>query len=313
MKISVVKRNGKIYVTDAPDYELQAYMGTNLGIFKAEDVAYLSAKVDDLGLCGIQTGNLLGFTAEIYERGILSREDLGFELKWGNCEAFSRLIDLIVERKGVGNMLAEGTYRAALKISELKGVNALDYAIQVKGVGIGAHGVRSGLDYQQFSYAASVQGGDHTSAPTEPFERGEILATFVDSAVVCFFTLSHKYIWDFLNAVTGFNINQDLWAKYNARAILSIQRVLLLLGGPDVRWNPRVHDDLPKRFYEPLPSGPKKGEAANKETVKKMLIEYYKFLGWDELGIPTEETLEELSLKEDLKPLIEKIRRRLFR
>jgi len=311
MKVSVVKKCGSIYITDAPDYELQAYMGTNLGIFKAEDIAYLSAIVDDFGLCGIQTGNLLGFVAELYEKGILTEEDLGFSVRWGDTEAFKRLIEMIVRREGIGNILAEGTFRAALRISSMKGMNVLDYAVQVKGIAVGAHGVRSGLDYQQFSYAASVQGGDHTSAPSEPFDRGEVFTTFADSAVICLFTVSKKYMWDFTRAVTGFEITQESWTKYSARAILSIQRVLLLLGGPDIYWDPRVHDDIPKRFYEPLPSGPKKGEAASRDTVRKTLIEYYKFLGWDELGLPTDETLEDLGLRKLLEPLVKKIRKRL--
>ncbi len=311
MKISVVRRNGRIYATDAPDYELQAYMGTNLGVFKAEDVAYLSAKVDDLGLCGIQTGNTLGFIAELYQRGILTEEDIGFKVEWGDIEAFSRLIDLIASRNGIGDICAEGTYRAAVRISEMKGINVLDYAIHAKGIGIGAHGVRSGLDYRPFSYATSVQGGDHTSAPTEPFDRGEVYMTLADSAVICSFVLRDKYVWEFINAVTGMKITREKWIDYNAKAILTIQRVLLLLGGPDIYWDPRIHDDIPKRFYEPLPSGPKKGSAPERKEVEELKRRYYEFLGWDELGIPKDETIEKLGLREEISPLIKKIRERL--
>jgi len=86
---------------------------------------------------------------------------------------------------------------------------------------------------------------------------------------------------------------------------------LLLLGGPDIYWDPRKDDDIPKRFYEPLPSGPKKGSAPEKKEVEETKKKYYEFLGWDELGIPTEETLEKLGLKDELLPLIKKIRERI--
>lgn len=46
----------------------------------------------------------------------------------------------IAARDGIGDLLAEGTLRAALKISEWKGVNALRFAVQSKGIAIGAHG-----------------------------------------------------------------------------------------------------------------------------------------------------------------------------
>ncbi|MCK4434708.1 hypothetical protein KAU92_04395 [Candidatus Bathyarchaeota archaeon] len=62
LKIAMVKTGQfKGAITDNPDYELQAYLGTNLGIFTPEANVFLTSLIDDLGLCGIQTGNLLGF------------------------------------------------------------------------------------------------------------------------------------------------------------------------------------------------------------------------------------------------------------
>ncbi|MCK4498717.1 aldehyde ferredoxin oxidoreductase, partial [Candidatus Bathyarchaeota archaeon] len=113
-------------ITDDPDYELQAYLGPNLGLFTPEENVYLSSLVDDLGLCGIQTGNVLGFTAELYQRGILTKVDLdGIELEWGDVKAFASLIQKITLREGVGDLLAQGTYRVALKIAELKKLDVL--------------------------------------------------------------------------------------------------------------------------------------------------------------------------------------------
>ena len=316
MKISRALLGGKAYLTDGPDYEMGAYLGPNLGIFDPKQIVVLSSMADELGLCGIQTGNVMGFAFELYQRGILSREEVGYELKWGDFEAAKRLLEDIAYRRGIGELLAEGTLRAALRITEEKKVDTLRYAVQVKGIGVGAHGVRSKKDYPQpIAYAASVQGGDHTSVAGLPKKsrESESWKAFLDSGVVCMFTsfaADEKTIIEYLNTVTGWNVTVDeLYDEIGPR-ILSIQRILLLLGGPDIYWNPRVHDDNPPRFYEPLPTGPYKGSAITREEVREKLLEYYKELGWDENGIPLDETLDKLKIGE-AKRLTRKIRSRL--
>jgi aldehyde:ferredoxin oxidoreductase len=156
MKIAMVKAGPlKGAITDNPDYELQAYCGTNLGIFDPEGCIYVSTVVDDLGLSGINSANTMGFAAELYQRGILTKEDFdGIEPKWGDTEAMGQLAKLIAERKAIGDVLAEGTYRAAKKITEMKGVDVTQYAVHVKGIEIGARaykrikvGVKEGLPF----------------------------------------------------------------------------------------------------------------------------------------------------------------------
>ena len=88
---------------------------------------------------------------------------------------------------------------------------------------------------------------------------------------------------------------------------LQIQRALLLLGGPDLKWNPTVDDDNPARFYDPLPTGPCKGQAADKASVKNKVKQYYAQAGWDQNGIPTTETLLKLKL-EDVDKSLNKMR-----
>ncbi len=291
-------------ITDDPDYELQAYLGPNLGLFTPEENVYLSSLVDDLGLCGIQTGNVLGFTAELYQRGILTKVDLdGIELEWGDVKAFASLIQKIASREGVGDLLAQGTYRAALKIAELKKLDVLQYAVQSKGIGIGAHGIRSGKDYPHIiSYACSVQGGDHTSIASLPFHGSgsELWHIFNDSAVICNFNsfgLRRKVILDFYEAVTGEELTQEEWCNFRGLRVLQLQRAMLLLGGPDLKWSPKIHDDNPPRFYEPLASGPYKGRTVQKAKVLKAKQKYYGEAGWDENGIPTSESLRRLGLE----------------
>lgn len=316
MKISYV-RHGKYKgaKTDAPDYELMAYLGPNLGIFKPEEIIYLSYLADELGLDAINAGNILGFAAELYEKGILSREDLGFELRWGDADAFARLMQMIAKREGIGNILAEGTHRAAKIISGIKRTDVTKFAVEVKGIAVGAHGIRSGEDYPSpIGYAVSVQGGDHTSPAFHEVKApaGEIEAAFVDSAVICWFTFWTNFdvLIKFLNAVTGWDMTVEEWVNQTALRIIHIQRLLLLLGGPDIYWDPRIHDDNPPRFYEPLPSGPYRGKKASREEVDKLKKAYYEGIGYDELGVPKPEVLKALGL-EDAIPLVERIKNRL--
>ena len=320
MKISYI-RTGKYKgaVTDPPDYELQAYLGTNLGIFDPEGIIYLSWLVDEYGLDAINTGNLLGFVAELYQRGILTKEDLqGIDLTWGDPDSFAKLMKLIVNREGIGDILAEGTYRAALKISEMKGVDVTKYAVHVKGVAVGAHGIRSGLDYTgPISYAVAVQGGDHTSTAVKKLParapEGELRAVFVDSAVICSFLtfiLSFEELLEFLNTVTGWKVTTEEWVNEIGLRIIHLQRALLLLGGPDIFWDPRIHDDNPPRFYEPLPSGPEKGKSASKEEVNELKKKYYEEMGYDEYGIPRSDVLRKLGL-EEVDQILMKVRERI--
>ncbi len=316
LKLAVVKAGPcKGAITDNPDYELEAYLGANLGIFDAGSTVGLSSLMEDLGYSGINGGNLLAFAAELYQRGILTKEDLdGVEPRWGDVAAFEALARRIAARDGkFFDMLAEGTYRAALKIGEAKNVDVLPYAVQIKGVEVGAHGVRSGRDYtHDVSYACSVQGGDHTSTATDAYDDME--SVFQDSAVYCNVISWGGEMGDldfrFMRAVTGWwNITEEKWKKRLGPRIVHIQRAAELLGGPDITWKMPEDDDNPARFYEPLPSGPEKGAAADKEEVQRRRREYYDAIGWDERGIPKSSVLKKLELG-DVDAALDRVRKR---
>ena len=309
MKVSCIKTGKwKGDITDLPDYELQAYCGTNFGIFDPESNIHLSALIDNLGHSGINGPNTMAFATELYQRGILKEEDFGFKPEWGNAEAFDKLAWLIAKREKIGDILAEGTYLAAKKIGEMRGIDCMPYAVHVKGIEIGAHGTRSDKDYtHDISYAVSVQGGDHTSAASDGF-RDMSGSIFNDSAVVCSFCGSSQNImFDYAKAVTGFNISVDSWRRNQGPRIITLQKALLLMGSPKVNWEPVIDDDNPPRFYEPLPSGPYKGKTTDKELVIQKTAAYFETLGWDKRGIPTKETLEKYGLG-DLEASMAKLR-----
>ncbi|MBM3291969.1 aldehyde ferredoxin oxidoreductase [Candidatus Bathyarchaeota archaeon] len=304
MKLSTPKIGKYIgALTDNPDYELMAYEGTNLGIFTPEENVYLSSLVDDNGLCGIQGGNILGFTAELFQRGIITREELSFELKWGDADAFAKLIELIVTRKGLGNILAEGTHFASEILGKQKGLDLSLYNITTKGIALGAHGIRSGLDYPHaISYALSSQGGDHTSCAYLPIDHptSELTVLLNDSGVHCNFntypTGTRSKLFEFYTAVRGWPMEKETWYNTDAKRIINIQRAALLLGGPEVKWRSKIDDINPKRFYEPLPNGPYKGKTKTVEEVDAYIQEYYSAMNWDQNGIPLSQELQRLKL-----------------
>ena len=305
LKLATIKTGPfKGAITDNPDYEMQAFLGPNLGIFIPEENVYLSSLIDDLGLCGIQSGSVLGFTAELYQRGILTKEDLdGIDLKWGDPEAFAKLARKIATRDGIGDVLAEGAYRAALELGKMKSVDLLPYLVHEKGVSIGAHGIRSGKDFSSnISYACSVQAGDHTSMAGLPADSsGEIADVLHDSGVYCSFNtfaLEEDLIFEFLAAVTGWKTTREEWYKDKGLRILQIQRAMLLLGGADAKWNPEKDDENPPRFYEPLPTGPYAGKTTDRKAFEDSKQEYYEAVGWDKRGVPQPEMLRRLRLQD---------------
>ena len=313
LKLAVIKAGPyKGAITDNPDYELEAYLGPNVGVFNAGGVVYLSSLIEDLGYSGINGGNLLAFATELYQRGILTKADLGgLELKWGDIDALTELARRIVSRKGkYFDALAEGTFSAAVKISKLKGVDVLPYAVQVKGVEVGAHGTRSDEDYtHDVCYACSVQGGDHTATVSDAY--GDMCTVFNDSAVYCSVVAwgwgLNGLDWRFFRAITGWDTTEDEWKRELGHRIVHIQRAAELLGGPDLRWEPPRDDDNPPRFYEPLPSGPHKGDFITKEVMGRRRREYYKAIGWDKNGIPKSSVLKKLNLQ-DVDKALDKIR-----
>ena len=114
-------------------------------------------------------------------------------------------------------------------------------------------------------------------------------------------------IRDRAKAITGYPITIDSWRRVTGPRIVTLQRALLLLGGPDMTWEPVKDDENPPRFYEPLPSGPWKGRTTDRELVERKRLTYFETLGWDERGIPKTETLQRLGL-EDVEPSMKGLR-----
>jgi aldehyde:ferredoxin oxidoreductase len=276
-------------VFELPDYEAGAYCGANFDVSDIQEIAYLADLFDKWGLDVISGANVLGWAAELHQRSILTTGDLdGVDLKWSDGEAFAKMVPKLALREGIGDTLAESTYAAAKKI----GHDTLQYAVQVKGIELGAHGVRSGQDYTKdpISYAICTQGGDHTTIANKTGEMWYL----EDTWPICGFWsggVTSEQKLQLLNACTGYGVTQDELDTVLIPRWVSLQRAIQLLAG----WT-HEDDHNPPRFYEPLPSGPYKGKKVDRDEEQKLIQEAFAARGWDSRGVPTSETLKKLGL-----------------
>jgi aldehyde:ferredoxin oxidoreductase len=169
------------------------------------------------------------------------------------------------------------------------------WAVQVRGKEIAAHDPR-GDKGRGYSYAMGQCGGDHHEG-----DSPEIQARWAMVNSLCMCSFVGGYPWaketppvftNMLNPLCGWNMTpEEYWAT--AKRIITMERCFNVREGVS-----RKLDRLPKRFMtEPLPEGFKKGTLFTAEDEKKMQDAYYKYYGWDDNGIPTEETLKTLGLE----------------
>ena len=291
-----------------PEYETLALMGSNLGVGKIEDVAYLNERCNELGMDTISLGGVLGFAIEAYEKGVISDEDLkGNKIGWGKTKDLAILIDDIAHRKSkAGNLLAEGVQIAA----ENLGKNSEEYAVHVKGLEIPGYDPRGAFG-MGLAYATSDRGGCHQRAWTVraeimdhdfdrfSFKKKAKLVKDVQDERAAFFSLvlcdfapiSERDCVDMWNLATGFDHTIESYLLAGER-IWNLIRLFNLREGLD-----SAGDKLPPRFFnDPFTKGPAKGIVLSEKEFQQSLKEYYYLRGWNAKGIPTEKKLKELGL-----------------
>jgi aldehyde:ferredoxin oxidoreductase len=107
---------------------------------------------------GMDHAGPIPFALELYQRGILTREDTnGLELDWGNENAVMELIRRIAYREGIGDLLAEGRTRAAQVI----GKGSAKYAMTIKGLEIYGSEPRTDPTVKRMGVAVNPRGGDY--------------------------------------------------------------------------------------------------------------------------------------------------------
>lgn len=315
-----------------PEYETCAALGSYCGIKNLETIAVANQLCNMYGLDTISTGATIAFAMECYERGLLTKSDTdGLEVTFGNDEVIPLLITKIARREGFGDLLAEGSLRAAQKI----GPAALPLSISVKGQELPAHMPQQkpavGLIYAVNPFGADHQSSEHDPSLTMPAgsrERdflnqigawkvyGEDLAALDTEKVrfafnsQCFYSISDslclcQFVWGPAWQLYGPNDLVDAcrygigWETSLYELMLAGERRINMMRFFNAREGfTREQDILPERLFTPLPQGPAQGVCLNREEVAAALDLYYQFAGWDvKTGNPTEITLKRLSLE----------------
>lgn len=143
----------------SPEYETLAALGSNCGIDDLAAVMKANELCNRYGIDTISTGVTISFAMELFENHILTTADTGgLDLTFGNAPAMLEMVERIARRKGLGDLLAEGSRRAAEKI----GKGAMDFAMQVKGQEIPMHEPRL-KQAMGVHYSIHATGADHAT------------------------------------------------------------------------------------------------------------------------------------------------------
>jgi len=316
---------------EGPEYTSLGAFGTMVDCRKMDTILIANHLVNKYGVDTLETGGLIAWAMELYEKGILNRKMTdGLELEWGNEEALYELIRKIAHREGFGNTLADGFREAISKI----GKDSEYYAIQVKGMS-NLHSDERPTPSFALGIATSTRGADHLRSrpaidmyglPEDLLKEvyggpvasdynsydgksrmvwwQELLYAVTDSLGTCkfqtVFCAVHAPKWEefskLIRLATGMEIAKANLMEIGER-IYTIERMFNLREGFS-----RKDDNLPERYFkEPTPIGlpVARNKKIDKEKFNEMLDEYYQLHGWDKNGVPNEETLQKLGLDKE--------------
>ncbi|HSW57092.1 MAG TPA: aldehyde ferredoxin oxidoreductase C-terminal domain-containing protein [Dehalococcoidales bacterium] len=166
-------RAGKTVSVDGPEYETVGAV-TNMGIFDPQFVLEYNWYCDEYSLDTISTGVVIGFFMECFERGYLSTEDTGYELRFGNIESVEKILREIVHGRGFGKIAGQGIARGkkwvAQKYAARTGVSEESvlleinkFAMEAKGLEFSMYVTKESLA-QQGGYGFSLKGPQHDEA-----------------------------------------------------------------------------------------------------------------------------------------------------
>ncbi len=291
---------------EGPEYEAEWSYGAACGVGDLAAICKANFLCNELGLDPITMGATIACAMEMYEKGILTKEEVGRELNFGDADAIVELTRMTGLREGFGDELALGSYRLAEKYGHP------ELSMSVKKQEMPAYDAR-GVQGMGLSYATSNRGGCHVRGymtsvevlgipekldPLVTDEKAGWLKIFqdltavVDSTGICLFTtfaIGLPEVANMLRAAVGWTTSDEEILQIGER-IWNLERLFNLRAGFT-----KADDTLPPRLMEePLPSGPAKGKVNELEV---MLKEYYQVRGWNEEGVPTEEKMAELSLR----------------
>jgi aldehyde:ferredoxin oxidoreductase len=297
---------------EGPEYETIGSLGSACGIDNMAAITKANYLCNELGLDTISTGVTIACAMEMYSKGILSEEEIGRPLPFGDADGMIAMVRLAAQRQGFGDKLAKGSWRLANRYGHP------EMSITAKRLEFPSYDAR-GLKGMGLLYATSNIGASHMAgdtAYTELFgvgkkidgltyegkaqltKRFQDLFAIIDAAGLCVFVAvrytldtANEYaptrITEMINQATGADYTPDSLLEA-AERVYNLERLFLVKAGFT-----RADDTLAQRMMEPMPAGPLKGETFDLDL---LLDDYYAARGWDANGIPTRQRLEKLGI-----------------
>jgi len=312
----------------APEYETVSTFGSYCCVNDLKAIAKANEICNRYGMDTISCGATIAWAMECFESGILTAKDTGgIQLNFGNAEAMVTLTGMIARREGLGDLLAEGSARAAAVI----GKGSEDFLITIKNKELPAHmpQVKRSL---ALIYAVNPFGPDHMSSehdesyepdlgflnrlselglkhprPSQVLDEEKVRFAFrtqcfyslMDSLNVCHFVFGPGWqlygpgqLVELVRAVTGWDITLDELMVVGERRI-NMMRAFNAREGIDHK-----EDVIPQKLMSPLKGGPTDGVAITEDEFRKAKEAYYTLAGWDNpRGTPDRDKLKDLSLE----------------
>ena len=287
------------------EYEAAWALGCANGVGDLEALQYVNMLCNEDGFDPISFGATVGAAMELYELGLLKKEEIGLDAPFGSAEALVKMGEMTARGEGFGKLLGIGSKRLCEKYGRP------DLSMSVKGQEFPAYDSR-GIQGMGLAYATSNRGACHLRGYTVASEvlgipvktdplttegKPELVKAFqdatavFDSSGVCVFTTFAWTLAD-LQPQLATALEGD-WSmdKLNlvGERIWNMERQFNNAAGFT-----SLDDNLPPRLTtEPAKTGPAKGLVNGLAT---MLPEYYRVRGWDADGRPTPETSARLGL-----------------
>jgi aldehyde:ferredoxin oxidoreductase len=312
-----------------PEYETTSTFGNYNAIDDLAAIAKANEICNKYGMDSISCGATISWAFEAFNEGKLTLDDTdGLDLTWGNAETMVNLTEKIAKREGFGDILAEGSERAAKEI----GRGTEEYLITFKGQEAPAHMPRVKRSLAVI-YTTNPFGADHQSSEHDPAIEGDF-EFYTDRLAVLGFTeeqavrsLSDEKIrfamasQHMYSTMDSLNLCQFVygpaWQLYGPDDMVELVRAVT--GWEDVSFEElqivgerrlnmmrmfnaregidRKADVVPEKLFKPLKGGTSDGWKLDRDEVEAALDKYFEFCGWDvETGVPTTAKLEELDL-----------------
>ncbi len=295
---------------DGPEYETAIGFGPLCMNHDWDSIIRANHLCNLHGIDTISTSVSIAYAFYLYDQGVLTKEQTGIELNWGDGEVIVKLVEMIVRQEGIGKLLSKGTLQMARQLGREEGE-----AAQVKGLEMPMHEGRA-FQGLAVSYATSPRGACHLKGDYYNVELGAMvpeleilpgdrmspenkgayaakyqsLKDLYDALTMCKFSpISVTQICDMINAITGWDYDAAMLLQAGDRS-MSIKRAISNKFGVT-----QAHDCLPDVCMTPLEEG---ATAGVKIGMDQMLGDYYEYRGWDlQTGKPTRSKLLELGLE----------------